>query len=365
MASIIIDELARDQPEPTVVLTTIGEAEVVWEFDDYLDEYGALRFGAGLIDVSAGGPIRVSGGEALAMLQMALARDVEFLIPDRAETSLLLDDDGGPVDVVTIVAGEEDYLVLSSPGRAGLVESALRSAAQLGAPDTLVENLEASHAIFAIEGPLSWRVVADVLGAGYVSLAYESALPVEIEGADALIVRIGVTGEYGYTFIAPNAIAPLVWTQLASHGAARAGHRARELTMFEVRQPLMHRELAPDDTVVTAGLNWLVDLSKEEFVGREAVLAAGPSSTRIRPIGFTVVHGVPQVGDELFVGTERVGRITYLPGSPGLRSELGLAKVDQDWQASRLEFRTEAGARVQTLAPPYVVPVSWTSAIEA
>lgn len=360
MASIII---ARGGPGHAI--SAVGDTDVVWEFEDYATEYQALRHGAGLIDVSAGGPVRVSGDGAVAALQAAVARDVEFLIPDHAQTSLMLDGDGRVIDVITIVGGEEDYLVLTSPGRAGLVEAALRTAAESTGEPTEIENLEPGTAVFAIEGPRSWRVVADVLGPGYVSLAYESALPVEIEGVDALIVRIGATGEYGYTFIAPVAVAALVWDQLVAHGGSPAGHHARERAMFEVRQPLTHREVGPDDTVVTSGLNWLVDLSKEEFVGREAVVAAGPSSTRIRPIGFTVVHGEVEVGDELFVGDEPVGAISFLTGAERVGSELGLAKVDQDWQASRLEFTTAAGGRVQTLAPPYVVPESWTSAIEA
>ncbi len=361
----IIDHLERGQLRPSATYATIGDTEVVWVFDDFGGEHDALRSGAGLIDASAGGPIRVSGDAATALLQEALTRDVEFLIPDHAQNSLLLDDDGGVVDVVTVVGGEADHIVLTSPGRAGLVTAALRAVAERGALDAIVENCQATTAVFAIEGPQSWRVVADVLGTGYVSIAYESALPVEIEGSDALIVRIGVTGEYGYTFIAPVEIAALVWERFVAHGGAPAGHRARELAMFEVRHPIVHREVWPGDTVITAGLNWLVDPAKQRFVGRDAMLAAGPSSARVRPIGFRVNDGDVSLGDELFVADEHIGSIVYLTHSPDLLPEMGLAKIDKQWQASRLQFTTASGARVQTLAPPYVVPLSWTSAIEA
>src|SRR5207244_7616636 len=119
--------------------------------------------------------------------------------PERTRMSLVLDPDGRVIDVVTVVAGETDYLVLTGPGQASRVEAALRSAA---APDAVVENLEPTTSVFAVEGPQSWQVVGDVLGGEYASLAYESALPVEIDGNEALIARIGVTGEYGYTFVA-------------------------------------------------------------------------------------------------------------------------------------------------------------------
>src|SRR4051812_17771250 len=95
-----------DQPTPSsaeIKRTTIGDTEVVWEVTDYGAEYDALRTGAGLIDSSAGGPIRVSGADAIDALQEAITRDVEFLVPDRAQTSLMLRCDGAVVDVVTVV----------------------------------------------------------------------------------------------------------------------------------------------------------------------------------------------------------------------------------------------------------------------
>jgi aminomethyltransferase len=360
MASIIIDHFGPYRFGEALLQNTIDDATVVWQFGDYDLEYAALRTGAGLIDCAAGGPLLVSGPGALHTLQAALARDVEFLIPEHALTSLLLDDTGGVVDIVTVIAGEADFLVLTGAGRAERVRAALLATA--GA-DTMIVNQEPTTGVLAIEGPNSWRAVAAVLGRDYVTLGYQSTLPVEIDGVEVLVARTGVTGEYGYTFVAPIGTAATLWTALASHGAVPVGHRAVETAMFEVRQPIVHREVSAEDSVVTAGLNWLVDLAKEEFVGRTAMVEQWRSGPARRPIGFRVSSGTAQVGDELYVDTEPVGRITYLTTSPGVGAQIGLAKVAPSWQASRLEFSTAAGAQVQTLAPPYVVPRSWTTPI--
>jgi aminomethyltransferase len=135
--------------------------------------------------------------------------------------------------------------------------------------------------------------------------------------------------------------------------------------MFECRQPIVHREVGAEDTVVTAGLNWLVDPMKESFVGRAAVLEDARPPAPLRPIGFRVEEGGADVEDLLFVGPEQVGHVVYLVESPGAGGALGLAKVLPEWQASRLEFTTATGGRVRTLAPPYVVPRSWSTPIEA
>jgi aminomethyltransferase len=155
-------------------------------------------------------------------------------------------------------------------------------------------------------------------------------------------------------------VAASLWQQFAAHGGTPVGHRARETAMLELRQPIVHREVVEGDSVVSAGLNWLVDPVKESFAGSDA-LAGGPAA---RPIGFLVEAGRAAVGDLLYVGPEEVGRIVYLVTSPGAGGDLGLARVAPEWQASRLEFTTPSGARLRTLAPPYVVPRSWTTPIE-
>lgn len=358
MTSVAINMLGTAGLETTA----IGADQVVWSFGDYPAECTALRNDAGLIDVSYGGPVHVSGPDALDLLQACLTRDIEFLIPDRAQSSMVLRPDGTIIDMVTVIAGEDEYTVLTGPGRADEIAAALSSSALAGL-DATVSDLSAQTAVFSVEGARSWKVVADVLGEEFVSLGYENVLAVEIDGHDALLARIGVTGEYGYTFILDGAAAGALWTQFTGAGAVPVGHQARETAMLEVRQPIVHREVTPTDSVVSAGLNWLVDLGKEEFIGRDAVLAAADAPSPGGPVGFVVSSGTVSAGDPLHVGVESVGEVVYVTESPSLGASIGLARVTREWQAAGLEFAT-AGAAVRTLAPPYFVPVSWSTAID-
>ena len=361
MTSVAIGVLGADGFGDSLETTTIGQDQVMWSFGDFAAECSALRNGAGLIDTSFGGPVRVSGPDALSLLQACLTRDIEFLIPDRARWSVVLRHDGTIIDVVTVIAGEEDYTVLTGPGRGAEVEAALREAAP--GLDASIDNLEASTVVFSVEGARSWQVVADVLGDEYVSLGYENVLAIEIDGRESLLARIGVTGEYGYTFILAADAAAQLWEQFVASGAVPAGHRARETAMLEVRQPIVHREVKPEDSVVSAGLNWLVDLGKEEFIGREAVVAAAAVPSPGGPVGFMVSSGSVRAGDSLHVGAEAVGEVMYVAESPALGALIGLARVAREWQAAGLEFVTSA-ATVRTLAPPYFVPTSWSTAID-
>jgi glycine cleavage system aminomethyltransferase T len=344
--------------EPGASIELIDGAEVVWQVDSYEDEYRAVREGAALSDLSGAGPLRVAGSDAAAALNAVLTRDVELLVPEQTQASLVLAPDGRPLDAVVVLAlAPDEYLVTCGPGRGPTVSEAVRAASP-GA-EAEIEDLAESMAVFSVEGPESWRAVDAVLGEDFVGLAYGSLLPGEVDGAEILVARIGVTGEYGYTLFLPQPLAPRLWRALARH-ARPIGRRALETAMLEVRHPLPHRELSADSTVLTAGLNWLVDRTKPEFVGRAVLLALDPAEG-MRPLGFRADPGAVAAGEPLFVEGERVGHVVYVVEDPGLGGQLGLAAVDRGWQAAGLEFTAAAGAITRTLAAPYVVPRSWTT----
>jgi glycine cleavage system aminomethyltransferase T len=359
--SSLLEQHLQTSPE----MTDVSGVRVAWQISGYEQEYHALRNGAGLVDLSYGGPVKVTGTAAMETLNRALTRDIEFVAPERAFTSLMLTEDGYPVDIVTILStGSDEYLVHCSPGRSGRVLAALRSAADaVGGADAQLEDLGDSMSIMAVEGPYAWRVIKEVLGGDYIAIAYQAVLPAEVNDTLVTIARIGLTGEYGYTIFAPNEVASALWAAMAAHSVV-IGHRALETAMLEVRQPITHRECGPGGSVLSSGLNWLVDLSKTEFTGRDALLAQRAADQGSRPIGFRTQRGAVAAGDPLFADSERVGQVDYVVDSPTLGCQIGLASVDPHWQASRLAFSTPGQACVQTLAAPYIIPASWTTPIE-
>jgi glycine cleavage system aminomethyltransferase T len=362
-----MSSLLKRYLDTDIEMIDIAGVQVAWQIGDYEQEYDALRNAAGLMDLSYGGPIRVSGPSAMEILNQVLTRDLEFVAPERAFTSLVLSDDGSPIDIVTVLgAANEEYLVQCSPGRNGQVLAALRASQALfasGDDDTELEDLSDTMSVIAVEGPYAWQVIQNVLGDDYIAIAYEAVLPAEVNEMPVTVSRTGLTGEYGYTLFAPNEVAADLWSALAAHSTI-VGQRALETAMLEVRQPLAYRECAEGQSVVSAGLNWLVDLTKADFTGRDALLAQRAAGEDRRPIGFRVEDGLVAPGDPLFVEDEHIGEVGQVVDSPTLGCRIGLASVAEEWQAARLTFTTAAQARIQTLAAPYITPASWTTPIQ-
>lgn len=346
--------LAEGYPEGTELVTLL-DSEVPWHFGSVEKEYEVLRSRAGLTDLASAALIEVHG-EATAFLQKVLARDVEYLRPERAMLSLLLDDDGRPLDLVTLSSMEDGYLVETSFGRGSETFKYLEAEAP---PGVSVVDLKSSHSIIGVEGPYAWNAMGRLVGNELTALPYETIVETEMEGEPVLFSRTGFTGEYGYKVIGTNEVVRRAWEHVQNE-VPPVGFGALETAMLEVRQPLLHREVG-DDGVLECGFNWLVDFTKEDFRGRDAVMAAFEKGGWRRTVGFCADR-VPGAGAEVRAGDVVVGHVVHAVESVSLGKAVGLARLNEDYAATTLEFTVVDDGRsvtVLTISSPYVVPKSW------
>ncbi|MDR8415088.1 aminomethyl transferase family protein [Nonomuraea sp. 3-1Str] len=346
--------LASAHPQETVY-GEVGDTTVALRFSSLAEEYKVLRERAAVLDLGGHGLIEITGPDAVAFAQRLLARDVEYLTSDRCMMSLLLDAEGGVVDQVLAFGREDGILLESSCGAGARLLEHLRANNDEGVEIT---DRSGDLTVLGLEGPYAWGVVGRLIDAELASLPFESVVDTTWNGADIVFARTGFTGEYGYQMIVPIEHATDLWGQALEHAQA-AGQEALELAMLEVRQPIPRHEVTEGATVIEIGANWLVDVTKDEFLGRDAVLEAFESGGGRRTVGFTGGEGVPAAGTRVWVNGQDIGEVVHAVHSVGLGTTLGLARVDQDLAAAGLEL-TVGGTEVTTLTSPYIVPKSWS-----
>ncbi|MFB4285483.1 MULTISPECIES: aminomethyltransferase family protein [unclassified Nonomuraea] len=350
MASV----LASTHPEDTAY-GHVGDATVPLRFSSLSDEYGVLRERAAVLDLSGHRLIEITGSGAVDFAQRLLARDVEYLTSDRCMMSLVLDESGQIVDQV-LAFGRDDGILLESSCGAGtrLLEHLLARKEE----DVEITDRSGDLTILGLEGPYAWGVVGRLIDGELASLPFESVVDTTWDGVDIIFARTGLTGEYGYQMIVPIESAAGLWSQSLKH-AQPAGLEALELAMLEVRQPIPRHEATPGASVIEIGANWLVDITKDEFVGRDAVVEAFESGGGRRTVGFTGCTGVPVPGTRVQAGGQDIGEVVYAVHSVGLGATLGLARVDGELAAAGLDLAV-GGLPVTTLTSPYIVPKSWS-----
>lgn len=321
-----------------------------------LAEHGAVRQAVGLFDVSHLGKLLVHGPGAADHLNQRLSNDMAKISPGKAQYHLLCNDTGGVVD--DMIA----YLI--SPDRVLLVPNAANSAtvAELlsaGAPAGVqITDLHHDRGIIAVQGPRSDELLARVglsTELGYMAFA-------EIDD-QTTICRSGYTGERGCELVLPVSAAGQWWQRLLDAGAdlgvTTCGLGARDTLRTEMGYALHGNDLSPQIDPVTAGVSWAVGWDKPAFDGRDAVLAIKQQGPARRARGIRAAgRGIPRPGMEVVAATTEqvIGVVTSGTFSPTLRTGVGLALVDVDWQvgdqvAVRVRNRVEG---FELVKPPFV-----------
>ena len=329
--------------------TDFGGWQMPLKYSSELAEHHAVRSAAGLFDLSHMGEVWVTGPDAAAFLDYALAGKLSAVAIGKAKYSLICDADGGIIDDLITYRrpaaqdGTDVFLVVPNAGNAAVVaKELLERSANF---DVTVQDASAETSLIAVQGPSSETILLKLVAAEQhallTELKYYAAVEVELNGQDLLVARTGYTGEDGFEIYVPNVDAPALWEALLEagdgSGLVPAGLACRDSLRLEAGMPLYGNELSRHVNAYAAGLGPVVSLAKEsDFVGREAlaaIKAAGVGST----IGQKLV-GLKGTGRRaarahypVLKDGSLVGEVTSGQPSPTLGYPVAMAYVDVEF----------------------------------
>ena len=326
--------------------TDFGGWQMPLKYESELAEHHAVRKSAGLFDLSHMGEVWVTGPDAAAFLDFALAGKLSAIAVGKAKYSLICNADGGIIDDLITYRrpspeeGVDQYLVVPNAGNAKVVAAALLERA--AGFDVVVDDASAETSLIAVQGPNAEAILLTLVPAEQhalvTELKYYAAVEVSINGQDLLLARTGYTGEDGFEIYIPNLDAAGLWEALLEvgegHGLIPAGLAARDSLRLEAGMPLYGNELSRYVNAYAAGLGPVVSLAKEsDFIGKEAlaaIKAAGVGSA----IGQKLV-GLKGAGRRaarahysVLKDGSLIGEVTSGQPSPTLGYPIALAYVD-------------------------------------
>jgi aminomethyltransferase len=289
-----------------------------------LAEHHACRHGAVAFDVSHLGTVRVQGPDARASLQGALTNDLGKIEPGRAQYTHLLDPDDASVldDIIVWWRAPDVFDVMPNASNTDRVTGAL---AEAGGADVTIEDVTATRAIIAVQGPEARERLAAVSPEAAAIGRFRVA-PFEWNGVAATVAGTGYTGEDGVECAIPAEHAAAFWDAVLGAGIEPAGLGARDTLRLEAALPLHGHELGPGITPLQAGLGWVVSWDKGEFRGRAPLLAERESGVARRLFGLAVEGRRPPRADQVVrSGGADVGIVTSGNFSPELGHGIALA----------------------------------------
>ena len=321
--------------------TDFGGWQMPLKYSSELSEHHAVRRAAGLFDLSHMGEVWVTGPDAAAFLDYALAGKLSAVAVGKAKYSLICQQDGGIIDdLISYRRGEEKYLVVPNAGNAAVVATALADRA--GNFNVTVNDVSAETSLIAVQGPNAEAILLTLVPAEQHSLVtelkYYAAVEVAINGQELLLARTGYTGEDGFEIYVLNDDAPALWEALLETGTAQglipAGLACRDSLRLEAGMPLYGNELSRGGNPYAAGLGPVVSLAKEsDFIGKTALAelkAAGAGTTTGRKL--VGLQGLGRRAGRSHYPVLKdgsvVGEVTSGQPSPTLGYPIAMAYVD-------------------------------------
>jgi glycine cleavage system T protein (aminomethyltransferase) len=330
-------------------------------------EYNAIRNAAALIDVSPLFKYSVSGPDAARFINRVIARDIERVSVGQAIYCCWCDEQGKVIDDGTIsrLAENQYRWTAAEPNLRWFHQNSLGL-------DLTIEDISGDFAALAVQGPTSSRLLQSVAGPQIANLKYFWVTRAQIAGVHVEMSRTGYTGDLGYEIWIPWSDAPRVWNALIDAGRPfdlqPAGMLALDVARIEAGLILIDVDYTSTKKAriesqkyspYEIGLGRLVDLRKENFIGREALVEEnrrGPSRSLVglelnwddverlydaMGLAPQVSGTASRVAVPVYGGQTQVGKATSTTWSPALKKMVALASVAQQSAATGTELQME------------------------
>lgn len=297
---------------------------------DFEKEYGAVRDGVGMWDLSPLNKWDFTGPEAAEAVQRTNTNDILGMRPGQVRYGGFVDEDGMLIDDGTVFKFSDDHLWVMT----NVMEREEYFADATKGLDVAVRYIGPETPSIQIQGPKSRDLVRTLTHANIDAMRYFTFIPepITFAGTPVIISRTGFSGELGYEiFLAPRH-ADAIWEPVVAAGAVPYGIDIIEAIRIEAGMIVtgydyQEHEASPYDM----GLDRMVALDGEgEFMGKDKLreIAQDPPN-RLKTVRLEG-DVLPEYGAPITIGGEVVGTLTSPAHSPKLGTNIGLAMIRTD-----------------------------------
>jgi aminomethyltransferase len=313
------------------------------QYGSIVDEHHATRNAVGVFDISHMGRLEFPGPSVVPFLDSIVTRRVADLGQTQIRYALVCNDQGGICDDVLVYGGLEDgytsHAMVVNAGNRDKIVSTLTQHAK--GYDVRVDDETLRTAMIAVQGPKAVPLIEPMLRVGmplssrryYTYGLYEF----DDNDNDLLVSRTGYTGEDGVEIICDAEQATNIWERILAKveplGGMACGLGARDTLRLEAAMPLYGHELNETINPIQAGLNFAVNLTGRQFIGRDAIERFAADKSQPVRIGLEGEgKRVPRQGCPVLHNGEIVGEVTSGTYSPTLDRPIAMAYVQPSAQ---------------------------------
>jgi 4-methylaminobutanoate oxidase (formaldehyde-forming) len=291
-------------------------------------EHLACRETAAIFDESSFAKIQVAGEGAADLLERLCGNRVARE-PGRVTYTQMLNARGGIECDFTATRVAEDRFRIVTGTAFGQHDLAWIAQHACDEASVRVTDETSRFACYGVWGPRA-REILQALTSDDLSneaFPYMHAREISVGNVPCLALRVTYVGELGWELYCRSefglALWDAIWEAGSAHGLVAGGYKAIDSLRLEKGYRVWGADITPEDTPYEAGLGFAVKLDKGDFIGRDALLAAGEPERRLRCLTLDDPRAIALGSEPVRVGDGLVGRVTS--GGYGYSVECSIA----------------------------------------
>lgn len=324
-----------------------GGMEVPEDYGDPAGEYGAIRAGVGLLDLSFRGLIRLTGSERLRWLNGQITNEVKDLATGEGKLAAVLNMKGHLLADLAAYGLSDAVWIDVDRSRAPIVRDAFEH--HIIADDVTVEDVSDRYAHLMLAGPEAQRFMAEAAGMAAADLGAWHHTEVWLGSVSARVIASRWLAMPGYDVVVPGDEAGKAWEALLSLGLGRGvtpvGVAALRCLRVEAGWPWFGVDYDDTNLLMESLTADHVSFTKGCYVGQEVVIRIEHQGhVNKRLCGLRLAgEALPPAGAAILSGERKIGTVTSAVRSPALGCAIALGYLRRDSWEPGTKLRILAG----------------------
>jgi aminomethyltransferase len=293
------------------------------QYEGILAEHAHTRNSSSVFDICHMGEFMLKADAGSSGLDRIVTQSITDMPQGTCRYGFMLDGEAKVIDDLVVYRLEErSWMLVVNAATIIKDEEHLRKNLKT---DSGFSNVSSSVAKLDLQGPLSLKVINDVMGIDAGQLKYYAFGKFTFRGQDVIISRTGYTGELGFEIYLSNSAALTLWDSLLKDVRVKpAGLGCRDTLRLEMGYPLYGQDLDQEHNPLEAGLAKFIDFSKD-FIGKSELIEEIKEGLYKHLLFFASdSRRSPRHGFGIYYQDKEIGKVTSGSFSPSLSVGIGM-----------------------------------------
>jgi folate-binding protein YgfZ len=319
-------------------------------------DYAAVRDGgAGLIDLSSRGRLRVSGSEATMFLNGLITNDMKTLAENRWMPAAFPTVQGRLIGAVRVVRLKDAFVIDTD---AESHEAVLKTVSRFTlAGDFHVKDLTTETALLSVQGKRAVEVVEKVLETSVSDLPRDGVIETNWQNTPVTIIRATHTAEDGFDVLIDSTQGAQLRQALIDADAQVVSPDVFEVLRIEAGIARFGHDVDETNVVTETNLDDAVSYTKGCYVGQEIIVRIkhrGHVAKKLTGLRFQTEKRIEPGTIIKSSDGKEIGKLTSTAFSPKLEATIGLGYVRYEFLNPGTTVVIEPEIQATTAELPFI-----------